>query len=337
MSDQASTATATGPLSLADAADLLLSQDAPLQAESSSDDSNQNASEQTADSKAAKSSQADDDTESEEAQSQEDEEDDDSEAEEEVDSEESDDSDEETEELYTVKIDGEERQVTAQELVKNYQLERASQKRLSEAAEMRKAVEAERTAIQQQAQQYEAALAAMEQTLQAQIDEPSEEYWTSLREEDPLEYITQKEAYREKKERLAAVRAEQDNHIQQALQAEQRKVYERIPEWQDKATEAKEREGIVTFARSLGFTPEELGTVRDARLVDVLRKAYLYDSLQSDTKVVTKKVVKKPKMLKGGQATTSKDVKRSRNKQLQSRFNNTPTIDNAIDLYLSNS
>ena len=327
----ASTAQATGPLSLADAADLLLSQDAPQAAESAEDDGDQNALERSDELEAAVESQAEEVAESEEALSDQDDQDDAGDADE------YDGSEGETEELYTVKIDGEEKQVTAQELIKNYQLERASQKRLSEAAEQRKALEAERTAIQQQAQQYEAALAAMEQTLQAQVDEPSDEYWANLRDTDPVEYITQKEAYREKKERLAAVRAEQDNYLQQALQAEQRKVYERIPEWQDKATEAAEREGIVTFAKSVGFTPDELNTVRDARLVDVLRKAYLYDSLQSDTKVVAKKVVKKPKMVKGGQTTTSKDVKRSRQKQIENRFKSKPTIDNAIDLYLSKS
>ena len=124
--------------------------------------------------------------------------------------------DEET--YYTVKIDGEEKDVSADELVKSYQLEQAAQKRMQEAAEIRKNSEAEVAALAQQREQYAQAL----QSLQAQLDntgEQPQEYWDNLYSEDPMEYMRQREAYRDRKEAAEKVKAEQER-IQQEQQQE---------------------------------------------------------------------------------------------------------------------
>ena len=175
--------------------------------------------------------------------------------------------DEET--YYTVKIDGEEKDVSADELVKSYQLEQAAQKRMQEAAEIRKNSEAEVAALAQQREQYAQAL----QSLQAQLDntgEQPQEYWDNLYSEDPMEYMRQREAYRDRKEAAEKVKAEQER-IQQEQQQElmqqhqanlaqqQEKLLEALPEWKDPEVAQKEKGEIVSYAqRVLGFSEQEI-------------------------------------------------------------------------------
>ena len=155
-------------------------------------------------------------------------------------------------EYYTVKIDGEEKNVTADELVKSYQLEQAAQKRMQEAAEIRKNSEAEVAALAQQREQYAQALQSLEGHLNNAEEQPKE-YWDNLYSEDPMEYMRQREAYRDRKEAMQKVKAEQER-IQEEQQQElvqqrqvflaneQEKLLEALPSWKDPDVATKEKQ-----------------------------------------------------------------------------------------------
>jgi hypothetical protein len=246
---------------------------------------------------------------------------------------------------YTVKIDGEERDVSADELVKSYQLEQAAQKRMQEAAEIRKNSEAEVAALAQQREQYAQAL----QSLQAQLDtaeEKPQEYWDNLYSEDPMEYMRQREAYRDRKDAAEKIKAEQQRVQQEQQQEmmqqhqsylvkEQEKLLEALPEWKDPDVASKEKQAIVSYAqRNLGYSEEEIAATSDSRAVLALRKAYLYDELMANKPVAQKKVKKAPRVTKAGKPTTKAQANANRKKQALERLNKSGSKDAAVDVLL---
>lgn len=245
---------------------------------------------------------------------------------------------------YTVKVDGEEKRVTAEELVKSYQLEQAAQKRMQEASQTRKQAEAEAQALAQQREQYAQALKVIEAQMTA-VQEPSQEYWEKLYQEDPLEWTRQRDAYRDRKENLAKVQQEQyriqQEQQQQMLQAhkqklaeEQQRLMDRIPEWRNEEVATREKQAIISYAQRIGYTEQELSVASDSRAIEALRKAYLYDELMAKRPEAQKKVKKAPKTVKSGTPTTKKQVASARKKQAFERLAKSGSKDAAVDYLL---
>tara|TARA_R110002167_G_scaffold100902_3_gene263238 strand:+ start:999 stop:2045 length:1047 start_codon:yes stop_codon:yes gene_type:complete len=245
---------------------------------------------------------------------------------------------------YTVKVDGEEKRIKADELVKSYQLEQAAQKRLQEAAEVRKNSEAEMQALAQQREKYGQALQSIEAQLNA-VNEQPQQYWDNLYQEDPLEWAKQRDAYRERKDGMVKVKAEQarvqkeqqdmlQQHHQQYLAEQHEQLLERIPEWRNSEVAAQEKQNVITYAQRIGYTEQELSTASDSRAIEALRKAYLYDELMSKKPVAQKKVTQAPKSVKSGTPKTKRQVNANRGKQALERLNKTGSKDAAVDLLL---
>ena len=210
-------------------------------------------------------------------------------------------------EYHRVKVDGEERDVTYDDLIKSYQLEQTAQKRLMAAAEERKALDAEKAQTEQVRTQYEQALNLMAQQLQAANQPKDQAYWDNLYENDPLEYVRQRDTERDNQDKMQAVQQEQLRLKQERLVKEQARLIELIPEWKDPEVESREKAALVTYARERGWTDAELANADDSRYVELMRKAYLYDNLQSGKPIAKKKVKTAPKMVKSGQPKSKAD------------------------------
>ena len=153
--------------------------------------------------------------------------------------------DEEQPQRIKVKAAGEEKEVTLDELIKGYQLGADYTKKTTEVAEQRKAVEAERKAIEEAKyvrDNYAQRLQAVEQLLTSQ--QTPQEDLNLLKENDPIGYAVKVAEMAEKKEQLAAIRAEQARIAQeqqseyaQAMQAkvqeEAAKLAQALPEFSD--------------------------------------------------------------------------------------------------------
>lgn len=345
MSDEPSTLLGTGEsLSKGQAVDLLLNTEAPKEA--SGDAQEPVAEVEEAVEVEETEATSEDEFEAEDAQelseAEEDYEDDDEEYD--VDVSEVEEVEDETE-YYTVKIDGEEKSVTADELVKSYQLEQAAQKRMQEAAEIRKNSEAEVAALAQQREQYAQALQSLESQLGSAEEKP-QEYWDNLYSEDPMEYMRQREAYRDRKEAMEKVKAEQvrvqeerqQEFVQQHqahLVKEQEKLLEALPDWKDPDVAAKEKQAIISYAqRNLGFSEAELAATSDSRAVLALRKAYLYDELMAKKPVAQKKVKKAPRVTKSGKPTTKAQANANRKKQALERLSKSGSKEDAVAVLL---
>jgi hypothetical protein len=241
----------------------------------------------------------------------------------------------ETIDTYAVKVDGQEGEATIDELIKSYQLEKTAQKRLQDAAEQRKAVEVEKASTEQARQQYEQALNLMAQQLQQSTQPRDQAYWDGLYESDPLEYVRQRDQERDAQAKQQAVQAEQIRMRQIKLAEEQKKLLELIPEWKDSEVEAREKAAIAGYAQSKGWTTQELNNAIDSRYVDLMRKAYLYDNLQSQRPIAAKKVKAAPKMVKSGQPKTKGDSATERKRKAFDTLRKSGSKDAAVQYLLT--
>jgi len=203
--------------------------------------------------------------------------------------------DEDTEEqeqpqVFSVKVDGKEVEVTLDELQKGYSRTQDYTRKTQQIAEVRKQTEAELQAVRAEREQYAQLLSALEAQVQ-QVAQPNID-WDRLYQEDPIEWVRQREVMRENQEKSAAIQSEQQRlaqlsqqeqaqFMQQKLQQEQEALLAAIPDWKDAKKAQAEKALLVEFGQKIGFTPDELKSVVDHRAVLMLRKAALYDQMMS--------------------------------------------------------
>ena len=203
--------------------------------------------------------------------------------------------DEDTEEqeqpqVFSVKVDGKEVEVTLDELQKGYSRTQDYTRKTQQIAEVRKQTEAELSAVRAEREQYAQLLSALESQVQ-QVAQPNID-WDRLYQEDPIEWVRQREVMRENQEKAAAIQSEQQRlsqisqqeqaqFMQQRLQQEQEALLAAIPDWKDAKKAQAEKALLVEFGQKIGFTPDELKGVVDHRAVLMLRKAALYDQMMS--------------------------------------------------------
>ena len=224
--------------------------------------------------------------------------------------------DEDTEEqeqpqVFSVKVDGKEVEVTLDELQKGYSRTQDYTRKTQQIAEVRKQTEAELQAVRAEREQYAQLLGALEAQVQ-QVSQPNID-WDRLYQEDPIEWVRQREVMRENQEKAAAIQSEQQRlsqlsqqeqaqFMQQKLQQEQEALLAAIPDWKDAKKAQAEKALLVEFGQKIGFTPEELKSVVDHRAVLMLRKAALYDQMMSKRGNIKPVVNNGPRPAKPGAA-----------------------------------
>jgi hypothetical protein len=214
---------------------------------------------------------------------------------------------------FKVKVDNEEIEVTLEELQQGYSRTKDYTKKTQALAETRKTVEAERARIEE-AKQLRDTYAQRLQVIEQMLNQnPDNENLSELRESDPIGYAIKIAERSEKEKQLQAVQAERQR-IAQQQQAEQQeqlkghlaqeaqKLKEWIPEFRDEVKAEMARKDIRAYAKSIGFSDQELANVYDARAVQTLFKAMQYEKLMKGKGVATKKVSEAPKTLKAGAA-----------------------------------
>jgi len=258
--------------------------------------------------------------------------------------EETEEADEQTETIYTVKVDGQEVDVTEQELLNGYQRQADYTRKSQALAEQRKAGEAEVLEARKLRDQYAAALQQVEQIFTPQ--DPGEEHWNKLYESDPLEYVRARDQFRSQQEAFQKVISERQQlgQQQQAETAKQREAHlaeqrdemmRRIPAWSDPDVFAKERDSLKTWANDAGITDEEIAGITDARAVETLRKAWLYDQLVTDKAVKKKKAKPAPKVSRSGQPRSKADGEVRRKNAAMNKLSKTGKLNDAVDYLLT--
>ena len=264
------------------------------------------------------------------------------------------DEEEETEEsdevtLYTVKVNGEDTEVSEDELIRGYSRHSDYTKKTQELAEERRTIEAAQaqyhsdlSSLQQERQQYAEALSQVIQSSMAGMEQYSDIDWATLKTEDPIEYITKRDEYREVQERVREnqhraqqVQQQQESEMQEVkkrvLREEHGKLVSAVPEWGEPTTQKKLATDIRAYAINQGYTPEEIGGLVDHRSLIVLMKAQKYDALQK-ADVKAKKVKNKPKVVRAGTGTRKAQEGKSQRKAQMKRLRGTGHLDDASAL-----
>lgn len=244
---------------------------------------------------------------------------------------------------YRVKVDGEELEVDLDELVKGYSRTSDYHKKTQTLAEQRKALEAERAKVEEAARLrdiYGQRLQVIEQMLQAQ----PEEDLSALRENDPIGYAVKMAEKMERDKQIAAIRAERESVMvrqqaeQQAflknhLSTEAERLKAAIPELADEVKGEVLRKEIKDFAKSVGFTEQELAQVYDHRAVVSLYKAMQYDKLTKSKSSTQKKVNEAPRTLRPGVSPSQADPNSEAMKKLSKQLKQTGRPRDAAKLF----
>jgi hypothetical protein len=228
---------------------------------------------------------------------------------------------EQTEPTHRVRVGDEEVDVPLSELTSSYMRQSDYTRKTQQVADQRKTVEAELAAVTGERQRYADQLGAIEQSLTQQ--EPTQDYWDQLLQEDPIEYNRQKAVMLERKDAVEQVRTEHQRvqqeqavHLQaeaqKRLETEYDRMNELIPEWLDQEVAQKEKSEIVSYAQTQGYSAEELSQVSDARAIKLIRKAWMYDNLMSKKSAAQKQTRQAPKMTRSGQPKSTKQTSKRR-------------------------
>ena len=243
-------------------------------------------------------------------------------------SEESDEPVEEVKPRYKAKVGGEEVEVELDELINGYQRSKDYTQKSQALAEQRKAMDAERQHLEQVKQErmaYAQKLKALDSFLSQQNRGEDLEV---LKETDPIGYAVKVAEQSQREKQLAVVRveqqriaqqqqAEQQQNLQNHLKSESEKLTSVIPELATPKGDAIRKE-IREYAKSVGWSDQELASVYDHRAVLTLYKAMKFEQLQKGKPETLKKVQQAPKMLKPGNSTPN--TKSSQEKQVMQRL-----------------
>jgi len=189
----------------------------------------------------------------------------------------------EGDDLYAITINGEEHEVSMDELLKGYSRQSDYTKKTQELSEHRKAFEGARQQmaqeyhqIQAERQQYMDSLQQIVDSSAPGLDQFASINWEQLKAEDPIAFITKKEEFRDSQDQVAQYQAQQEEVYQkqyqeyqkqahQTLQQEHVKMAQVLPDWKEPEKQKKLAKDIKEYALSVGYTPEEVGSLVDHR------------------------------------------------------------------------
>jgi hypothetical protein len=250
-------------------------------------------------------------------------------------------SEEQPKQRYKVKASGEEVEVELDELIKGYQQGTDYTKKSQALAEQRKAIEAERghlEQVKQERQAYAQKLQALDSFLTQQnrgVD------LDVLKETDPIGYAVAVAEQSQREKQLAVVRneqqriaqqqqAEQQSQLQAHLRTESEKLVSLIPELATPQGDAV-RKQIRDYAKSVGWSDQELSSVYDSRAVHTLYKAMKYEQLQKSKPELNKKLQSAPKMMRSG--SSAPVTRNSQDKQVMQRLRETGKVADAAKAF----
>lgn len=201
-----------------------------------------------------------------------------------------------------VKVDGVEQEITLSEALKGYSRTSDYTRKTQELAVQRKQAEEHMAALRGDREQYAVQLGELERALKDA--EPKEPDWVKLQQEHPDEFPAEWARWSQYKERMQALADERkraDEVVlkdrqavwQKQVDAAREKLVELIPEWKDQSKAKAEKAKMAAAAtEEYGFTADELRSVVDPRMMQLLRDATLYRELQKKKPAIAASISK---------------------------------------------
>ena len=245
--------------------------------------------------------------------------------------------------LVPVVIDGKEMQVPLKEAIAGYQRQADYSRKTMALAEERKQIQQEASQVMAERAQYAQLLGALQQQLQEVA--PQQPDWERLYAEDPLEYVRQKDLWRERDERMQAAQQEQQRvtalmqhqqaqQLQQLVATGRQRLAEVIPAWKDKSRWEQDRVRMREYAQNeLGYAPEEISQVYDPSAVVAIHKAMKYDEIMK--KRPAPNVQTGPKPLRAGAPQAAPGRRHSEITKAKQRLAQTGSVRDAAKIFES--
>lgn len=266
--------------------------------------------------------------------------------------EDADEGDFEEQDVYTVRVNGEDVDVTLDEALKGYQREADYTRKTQQLAEQRKQLEAEQSefqAVQAQTAQLRDAYGQTLQQLQQQLQNglQQEPDWDAAYQQlDAKEYTRLVQDWNARKDNLQKVQAEQarvakeqakesESMMRAHLAQQSELMLEKLPQWRDEKVRLTERDELITYAKSLGYTDDEIANAADHRAIVALYHSWQLSKLNAAKPEAKKRVRKAPKMAKAGVPRSKNEVAARRKAKLADRHASEGSIASAVDLLLA--
>lgn len=244
--------------------------------------------------------------------------------------------------LLKVKLDGMEQEVPEEEVVKGYLRQSDYTRKTQELSEARKRFEAEEVAAVREEREYYKQNVERLLSVLTELDPDREPDWTELSKTLPPEEFSQRfTAYKSRqqaKEKLQAEHArmrelhEQETSRERAtrLAKELEALEAAIPEMKDPEKGKGLREDLTAYAKSLGFSDDDIGNIEDHRALVILDKARRYDESLKRRPTVEAKVEKAIAGLKPAGAPAKPKAKET--EMLRTKLKSGGSVDDAAAL-----
>lgn len=201
----------------------------------------------------------------------------------------------EDEQQFTVKIDGKDVAVSLDELQKGYSRTEDYTRKTQALAQERKSAQAELAQVRTERAQYAQLLGALQEQLQ-QSQQPLD--MDRLREEDPIEWVRQREMQRENNEKMLAIQSEQQRinqaeqvvkqqQMQAFLQSQKERLLTVVPQLSDPKFAQAEKGRWIEAGKSIGFSEQELNGINDHRVLLALKTIADYNGMVAKRKQVS--------------------------------------------------
>lgn len=205
---------------------------------------------------------------------------------------------------FTVKVNGEEKLVSREELIAHYQKEAASSQRFEEAAALRREAEAQKAQYIQHQQMLQNALNHFQQQAQLfQVPPPD----ARLLNDNPHEYLIQKEQYEQFQQRLQQAQTaqaylqqqqtvEQQQYEAQRLAEEEKRLLDVLPEWKDQKVLERDQKELLSYLKGLGYNDQDIQGLNRSRAsnIRIAVNAMRYEKLLAQAKSSAKRVENLP-------------------------------------------
>jgi len=187
--------------------------------------------------------------------------------------------------LLKVKVDGIEQELPEDEVIKGYsRTADYTRKTQALAEEKRKFESEEATPLREERRYYAERVAQLEEAIQA-LAPTAEPDWNTLRPEDVPQAMAQ---WRSQVQRMEKIRAEREHveglhqqdenrKFQAMLAQEHEKLKAALPDMADAEKGTALKADLVSYAKSLGFSDDDLAQVTDHRVLVLLNKARMHD------------------------------------------------------------
>jgi hypothetical protein len=202
---------------------------------------------------------------------------------------------------FTVKVDGKEERVKLDELLAGYSRTADYTRKTQALSTERKSLEEELKQARAERAEYAQYLPHVRKMIEGTEKEPN---WDELKAKDPAQWAIKREEWRERREKLSAVDAEQkrladlnkgeqDKHRAKILVEQKAELMKRLPAWKDAKVAKAQAKEVGEWMKKQGFSDQELA-VYDARALHALWKAKEYDRIMAQQPKLREKIGKVP-------------------------------------------